>query len=120
MWRMLTTYVDEFFADHPDITLDPEIQAMSRDLQDHAINKTPGAMEISNVADLKQLCAYVIFQAIFYHAWVHWNGYDDFIPVLKYDPGIFSPFPFSPSLTYLNCFSESTSTTSKGTRRIGE
>lgn len=86
MWKVLTTYVDEYFAHHPDIRVDEEISAMSQDLEEHAINKTPGAMTINDVADLKQLCVYVIFQAVFYHAWVHWNGYDDFIPVLKYDP----------------------------------
>lgn len=86
MWGMLTTYVEEFFAEHPEITIDEEIQAMSRDLQEHSLNKAPGAMEITDLADLKQLCLYVIFQAIFFHAWVHWNGYDDFTPVLKYDP----------------------------------
>jgi len=86
MWEMVNTYVDEYFSQNT-ISVDPEIQSMSADLQSHSQNKTAGSMTISNIADLKQMCAYVIFHAIFFHPWVHWNSYDDFTQILKFERG---------------------------------
>lgn len=51
---------------------------MSNDLQKHALNPTPGAMTIGNIDDLRAMCTYVIYQAIYFHDWVHWNSWDDF------------------------------------------
>jgi hypothetical protein len=85
MWAMISQYVEEYFAQFPDLKIDSQIEAMSRDLTLNAINKTPGAMDVTNILELQQMCKYVIFQSIFYHAWIHWNNFDDFVPVLEYD-----------------------------------
>ncbi len=60
---------------------------MSDDLQSHALNPTPDSMSITNINDLKLMCTYVVYQAVFYHDWVHWNGFDDFFPALFYRAG---------------------------------
>jgi len=101
MWKIVSEYVEGYFAEHGLIkegadegaaTLDPEIQELAKDLEQHALNKTEGAMSLKTPEDLLQMCKYVIHQCIFYHAWVHWNGYDDFFPVLQYaENGHLSP-----------------------------
>lgn len=45
-------------------------------------------MEINTIEDLQQMCIYIIMNAIFYHAWHHFNGFDDITPVLRYDRSI--------------------------------
>jgi len=55
-----------------------QIQGMSKDLSNHKLNPDPNSMTITNLADLEAMCTYCIYQAIFYHDWVHWNSWDDF------------------------------------------
>jgi hypothetical protein len=81
-WSVITTYVQNWIKENQATLQQPDnwkqIQAMSGDLQGHALNPDAGSMTIKDLNDLAAMCSYCIYQAIFYHDWVHWNSWDDF------------------------------------------
>ena len=85
---MLEEYVGQFFSEHQEriaFYFENQIKDMSDDLERHSLNKTPGSMSISTLDELRHMCVYIIWQAVFYHDWVHWAGWDDFYPSLFFD-----------------------------------
>jgi hypothetical protein len=87
-WKLLEEYVGHFFSQNElkiAKFMDYEIKSLSDDLVRHSLNKDPGAMSITNMDELRQMCIYVIWQCVFYHDWVHWAGWDDFYPSLFFD-----------------------------------
>jgi hypothetical protein len=79
-WDITQIYVNKFIDKNKEEIMKfmpNEIKLMSNDLEFHSCNKIPGSMNIDSIEDLKKMCTYVIYQAIFYHDWLHWASYDD-------------------------------------------
>ncbi|GAM27031.1 hypothetical protein SAMD00019534_102060 [Acytostelium subglobosum LB1] len=78
-WQLISEYVDEFFAVHSAKIQEhwDEIENVSRDLVAHQLNDDPNANAINNMQDLRDCCVYIIYQAVFQHAWIHWKAWDD-------------------------------------------
>jgi len=83
-WPIVNQYVTNYVTNNQaaiEAMLTTEIKAMSDDVVSHSLY-TQGEKSITTIPDVIQFCSYVIYQAIFYHAWVHWNSYDDFFQSL--------------------------------------
>ncbi|NJK41460.1 MAG: hypothetical protein HC934_09115 [Acaryochloridaceae cyanobacterium SU_2_1] len=79
-WDLLQTYVGQFLAAHQAgiTTYWSEIMAMSADLVSHSLLKPElGTLAVESLADLQQLCVYVIYHSSFYHSWVNNKQYED-------------------------------------------
>ncbi|MGB7412762.1 MAG: lipoxygenase family protein, partial [Thermosynechococcaceae cyanobacterium] len=79
-WTLLEQYVGDFFTAHQAgiKTHWPEIKGMSTDLVTHSILRPEhGTLAIETLADLKQLCVYVIYLSSFFHSWVNNKQYED-------------------------------------------
>jgi linolenate 9R-lipoxygenase len=51
---------------------------MSADLTAHSILKSElGTLEIADLAELQQLCTYIIYLSSFFHSWVNNKQYED-------------------------------------------
>jgi linolenate 9R-lipoxygenase len=80
MWTLLEQYVSDFFTTHlAGIEAHwSEIKSMSNDLVTHSILRPEcGTLAIETLADLKQLCVYVIYISSFFHSWVNNKQYED-------------------------------------------
>ncbi len=80
MWNILGTYVKNFFVEHQDGIKHywHEIEAMSRELVTHSILKPElGTLAVESIADLEQLCLYIIYHSTFFHSWVNNKQYED-------------------------------------------
>jgi len=80
MWNVLKQYVGQFFKQH-EVGIQAywsEIEQMSADLTAHSILKSElGTLEIADLADLQQLCTYIIYLSSFFHSWVNNKQYED-------------------------------------------
>eukprot|EP01132_Coremiostelium_polycephalum_P005828 gene5828-7252_t len=79
MWSLITEYVDEFINENRESILAnwDEIEGVSNDLVEHSLHPDPNANKISNIDELRDCCIFIIYQAIFRHAWIHWKAWDD-------------------------------------------
>ena len=80
IWGILEQYVGQFFTEHQ-AGIEAhwsEIEGLSRDLVKHSILRPErGTLAVENLADLKQLCVYVIYFSSFFHSWVNNKQYED-------------------------------------------
>jgi hypothetical protein len=80
MWGIITEYVKRFF-DRNQAGIQQywsEIAAMSKDLSANSILKPEfGTLDIKTLADLRELCVYVIYISTFQHSWVNNKQYED-------------------------------------------
>lgn len=80
MWTLLTNYVKDFFDEHEAGIQEhwSEIEEMSKDLSTHSVLKPElGTLDIKTMADLRELCVYVIYICTFQHSWVNNKQYED-------------------------------------------
>ncbi len=80
MWGIIIEYVKRFF-DRNQAGIQQywsEIEAMSKDLSAHSVLKPEfGTLDIKTLADLRELCVYVIYISTFQHSWVNNKQYED-------------------------------------------
>ncbi|KAM9966605.1 hypothetical protein ACTFIR_006825 [Dictyostelium discoideum] len=79
IWDAITEYVDEWFLENKEDTLKlwDEIELVSDDLVQHCLNSDKSANEIKNIQDLRDCSIFIIYQAVFSHAYVHWKAWDE-------------------------------------------
>jgi linolenate 9R-lipoxygenase len=79
-WQAIEEYVADFFTKQGTgiQRFWNEIEAMSNELVAHSILKPEyGTLAIGNLADLQQLCTYLIYHTSFVHSWVNYKQYED-------------------------------------------
>ncbi|KAN0037221.1 hypothetical protein ACTFIV_002557 [Dictyostelium citrinum] len=79
IWDAVTEYVDEWFTEKKQEVLKywNEIELVSNDLVDHCLNPDKTANQIKTIDDLRDCSIYIIYQAVFSHAYIHWKAWDE-------------------------------------------
>ncbi|KAK5577442.1 hypothetical protein RB653_002383 [Dictyostelium firmibasis] len=79
IWNAITEYVDEWFSENKDEVIKywNEIELVSKDLTDHSLNQDRNENEINSIQDLRDCSIYIIYQAVFSHAYIHWKAWDE-------------------------------------------
>ncbi|EFA86749.1 hypothetical protein PPL_00554 [Heterostelium album PN500] len=86
-WKLIGEYVDDFIS-HNKVEINQhwsEIVAVSKDLVDHQLNEDPKANSIETMEELRDCCVFIIYQAVFRHAWIHWKAWDDESQAILYN-----------------------------------
>lgn len=80
MWSVVKAYVHDYFETHlAGIEAAwSEVEAFSEDLVAHSILRPElGTLAVNDLADLRQLCTYVIYIATFAHSWTNGKVWED-------------------------------------------
>lgn len=74
-WSLLNEYLDEYFQANQEAIEKhwDEIENLNNDLKSYLVVNKDLPSYIRNIKDLKQFCAYVMFNCSFQHSWIHFK-----------------------------------------------
>ncbi|EGC37501.1 hypothetical protein DICPUDRAFT_86938 [Dictyostelium purpureum] len=89
IWNGIKEYVEDFFLHNQNEILKywGEIEKVSDDLKEHSLNPDNNQVEIKTIQDLQQCSVYIIYQAVFQHAWIHWKAWDEEAEAVIFNKG---------------------------------